>query len=193
LIADTSNSCDFYVDNYDTDVATVYKGINYDFDVENTTSEWPGDVCAVFVDWNRDFDYYDDGETIPVFGVPGRGPYNGTFSPPLDANLGKTRLRVRVTYGLENLVACGAVPYGEVEDYGLIVAEFLCADVDGDDDVDGGDIEYLKDYYFNGGADPDIGLIVGDANGDGDVNIGDLVYVADHVYRDGPAPVCLGL
>lgn len=76
--------------------------------------------CAVWVDWNRDLDFTDVGETIALTAVSSMGPYVGTLIPPVDAALGPTRLRVRVALN-DTPPPCGATTYGEVEDYTINV------------------------------------------------------------------------
>ena len=81
-----------------------------------------GDQCAVWIDWNRDFDFYDAGEAIALEGTPGPGPYTGTVTPPPDAVVGPTRMRVRSVRDEEPL-PCGEQSIGEAEDYTIVVVE----------------------------------------------------------------------
>ena len=53
---------------------------------------------------------------------PSIGPYNGIITPALDAELGDTRMRVRIDWGAPP-DPCGDTTYSEVEDYTVSVTE----------------------------------------------------------------------
>ena len=84
------------------------------------TPEWPGqtfnEAYAVFVDWNRDGDFTDVGETAFTQGVTQATPITGTITVPSGASQGPTRMRVIMRYNAA-AVACGNFNFGEVEDY----------------------------------------------------------------------------
>jgi hypothetical protein len=124
---------------------------------------------AVWIDWNQDADFYDEGELIPVDGSPGHGPYTASVVPPPDAMLGETRLRLRLLW-YDPIDPCGATNYGEVEDYTVVVVEgSSCpADFDGDGDVDTADLLFLLGAWGT----PD-----GDVDGDGDTDTTDLLQL----------------
>jgi len=104
--------------------ADVDKGVGTMLTVTNNTTIWGiQDQCNIFVDWNQDGDFLDSDETISVTGSPGGGPYTSMITPPASAALGKTRMRVRISYGAG--ASCGNVTWGEVEDYSLNVAAVL--------------------------------------------------------------------
>lgn len=92
-----------------------------------TTEPWETDECGIWVDWNQDIDFDDDGEEIAIISNPGSGIYATIVTPPADAVLGDTRMRIVLSDTDENVggpaVACGSVSYGEVEDYTITVAE----------------------------------------------------------------------
>ena len=98
----------------------VSPGISYPITVTNGSTSNPVDKCGIWVDWNRDYDFDDTGETISVSGSPGIGPYTANIIPPANAVKGMTRLRVRIQYS-GTLSPCGLTSYGEVEDYSLYV------------------------------------------------------------------------
>ena len=102
-------------------------------------------------------------------GSPGSGPYTGTVSPPPDATLGATRMRVRVVRD-HPPEPCGDQDAGEVEDYTIIVIETppCPADVNGDGVVDVLDLLALLAAWGNAGGPEDI-------NGDGIVDVLDLL------------------
>ena len=74
-------------------------------------SEWSSDVGGAWVDWNQDGDFDDADETITT-SWSGVGPYEGTITPPADAEAGPTRLRVRIQDGGYDptLDSCGTTP-----------------------------------------------------------------------------------
>ncbi|NOX48034.1 MAG: hypothetical protein GXO89_13755, partial [Chlorobi bacterium] len=74
------------------------------------------DQCGIWVDWNRDEDFDDAGESFTVSGSPGNGPYTASISPPAGTTLGICRIRIRITYNMAP-TPCGDDTWGEVEDY----------------------------------------------------------------------------
>ncbi len=74
------------------------------------------DQCGIWVDWNRDEDFDDAGESFMVSGSPGNGPYTASISPPAGTTLGICRIRIRITYDMVP-TPCGDDTWGEVEDY----------------------------------------------------------------------------
>jgi len=79
------------------------------------------DLCAVWVDWNGDGDFADDGAVyVSSFGP---GPYNCSITPPeyalRDCAL---RMRIRLDYNNPTPEPCGTTTFGEVEDYTVIVS-----------------------------------------------------------------------
>ncbi len=84
-------------------------------------SAWGTDQGRIWIDWNQDGDFEDDGELIFESEV-GTGPFSGSIEVPITATTGQTRMRVRVwatdfeATGV-NGGSCGNENYGEVEDY----------------------------------------------------------------------------
>ncbi len=71
----------------------------------------------VWIDWNRDGDFWDVNENIVADYNLGAG---GTYEVdvPADAELGNTRMRIRTHYYDDyGTYPCGNTDYGEVEDY----------------------------------------------------------------------------
>ncbi len=62
-------------------------------------------------------------------------------------------------------------------------------DANGDGTVESGDVVFMINYLFRGGAPPDP-LPAGDSNCDGVVGSGDVVYLINYLFRGGPAPSC---
>jgi hypothetical protein len=95
---------------------TLIKGQQYTLNI-STTSGSPQEV-KVYIDFNKDLDWFDAGEEIIVctncsFGLP---VYSATFTVPLSAVTDTTRLRVRTRQA--NITdACQTTGSGETEDY----------------------------------------------------------------------------
>ena len=73
----------------------------------------------VWIDWNRDGDFYDSGEM--VFYGNGHSPLNGTISVPANAAQGELRMRVAMRWNCYPSGPCCYYQYGEVEDYTIEV------------------------------------------------------------------------
>ncbi len=139
MYCDASGGCDEYIERVEVgtiDNTSVCEGYG-DFTALSTDMV-PGtgypititinggysvDDGAVWVDWNQDLDFYDDGERIPLDPETGYGPYLGTITPPMDAEQGETRMRIRLSYSgtPAEMDPCGATSWGEVEDYTINV------------------------------------------------------------------------
>ena len=73
---------------------------------------------AVFIDYNRDGDFLDSGETVYTKAASKTTPVTGTFTIPLTATIGTTRMRVSLKYnGIPT--ACETFSFGQVEDYSI--------------------------------------------------------------------------
>lgn len=129
-----SATCDEYIQDFNfntisntsgcgTEGYTDYTGLSttitpgYSYPISATSGIlYSGDQCGVWIDWNQDLDFDDDGEYFTMTGYP----FAGSITPPASALNGPTRLRVRILY-TGNIVPCGTVEYGETEDYTVIV------------------------------------------------------------------------
>jgi len=84
------------------------------------TPTWTGTVYneayAVFIDWNRDGDFADAGETAFSRAPTQATPITGTITVPAGAAQGPTRMRVSMKYNAAP-TSCESFTYGEVEDY----------------------------------------------------------------------------
>lgn len=88
------------------------------------TPTWTGTIYdegyAVFIDYNRDGDFDDAGEIVFTNAASKTTPVIGTFTIPVTANPGVTRMRVSLKYnGIPT--ACETFSYGQVEDYTVIL------------------------------------------------------------------------
>jgi chitodextrinase len=88
------------------------------------TPTWPGTVFsegyAVFIDYNKDGDFLDSGETVWTKAASTTTPVSGTFTIPATATLGATRMRVSLKYNAIP-TACETFTYGQVEDYTVVI------------------------------------------------------------------------
>lgn len=102
--------------------ATVNKSAAYTITI---TPQWTGSTYsegyAVFVDYNKDGDFSDSGETVWTKMASTTTPVSGSFTIPAAAVTGTTRMRVSMKYnGVPT--ACETLSYGQVEDYTLDIA-----------------------------------------------------------------------
>lgn len=84
------------------------------------------DSVGVYIDWNNNLSFDDEGENlVNVTGSwSGNATYTGSIAIPADTPTGSYRMRIRSIYYFNNTMApCGNVSYGETEDYTLNVAE----------------------------------------------------------------------
>ena len=84
------------------------------------TPTWTGTLYnegyAVFIDYNKDGDFTDSGETVWTKTASQTTPVSGSFTIPTSAITGATRMRVSLKYnGVPT--SCEVFSYGEVEDY----------------------------------------------------------------------------
>ena len=98
--------------SYDLTVSAGFSSISY-------TEYW-----SVYIDWNRDGDFDDDGERVARGNSSSSGNIVSTIDVPGDASLGTTRMRVSMKFDSYQ-TPCETFAYGEVEDYALVVGEGL--------------------------------------------------------------------
>lgn len=101
-------------------VAYMTPGVPQAITVTNGRRAYPQDQCGVWIDWDQDGIFETPQEQVTLNGSPGVGPYSATITPPLDAVIGSTRMRIRIMY-TGALSPCGMTNYGEVEDYSIYV------------------------------------------------------------------------
>jgi len=178
----TGDECGGYKDFTSSDSTTMVSGVGYPIAVTIYEPD-PDDRCGVWVDWNRDKDFYDAGETISMSGNPSAGYFTGTITPPAGTYSGPTRMRVRIQwdsgiYPPTPAVPCGVSDTGETEDYTIIVEGVEpppAGDMDGDGDVDMFDVDELCEMWLTDDATCDIYP----EGGDGIVDMGDFAVQAE--------------
>ena len=84
------------------------------------TPTWTGTIYseghAVWIDYNQDDDFADAGELVWSLAATTATPVSGSFTVPVTALSGNTRMRVSMKYNATP-TECESFSYGEVEDY----------------------------------------------------------------------------
>ena len=87
---------------------------------------WTGtmwnEAVTVWIDFNKDGDFEDSGETVFNSLASQTTPVAGNFSIPGNSTLGSTRMRVSMRYNTTPN-SCGSFDYGEVEDYSVNITD----------------------------------------------------------------------
>ena len=85
------------------------------------TPTWTGTVYSeayrVYIDYNKDGDFTDAGESVYSRARSTVTPVSGSFTVPTTATLGATRMRVIMRYNTTPTTPCGTFDFGQVEDY----------------------------------------------------------------------------
>jgi len=132
-ISNTSTACCGLANNY-----IFYSSLGHT-GVQNTvvnytlynTPYW-SEYMYIWVDWNQDGDFTDPGEDVrnPTTATPSGGTAVGSFTIPLTAIPGTTRMRVRNVYATPGANPCSSYTFGECEDYNFtVVAAIPCSGV----------------------------------------------------------------
>ncbi|WP_435260989.1 GEVED domain-containing protein [Tenacibaculum sp. nBUS_03] len=119
-ISNTSGPGNGYTDH--TSLSTnLEKGTSHGITI---TPKWTGTIYSegygVFIDYNKDGDFEDSGETVWTKSASKDTTVSGSFTVPSGATEGATRMRVILRY---NAVpsSCGSYNYGETEDYTVVI------------------------------------------------------------------------
>lgn len=102
----------------------VTQGGVYDISIELATV-FPLDTAYFYIDYNQDT-LFSPNELIKLSPFD-NGTSKGKVTIPLNAKIGKTRLRARVVYANSAYSACGSI-FGEVEDYSITIKTSVCPD-----------------------------------------------------------------
>ncbi|CAM1362236.1 GEVED domain-containing protein [Tenacibaculum xiamenense] len=119
-INNTSGASNGYTDH--TSISTnLAKSTSHTITI---TPKWTGTIYSegygVFIDYNKDGDFADAGETVWTKAASKDTSVSGTFTVPSSASEGATRMRVILRY---NAIpsSCGTYNYGETEDYTVVI------------------------------------------------------------------------
>lgn len=107
--------------------------VNFSLTSNICTSSAYNNGFQVYIDWNQDGDFSDAGEQVYSASASTSGSHteSGTFTVPLSATLGTTRMRVvnvEITFPTATNYAQTNYTYGETEDYCFtVIAASNCA------------------------------------------------------------------
>ena len=126
-IGSINQSSDRGIDGYEdytSQIANLQIGVNTSA-IISVTNSFKSDQILVWVDWNNDCDFTDTGENVYTSsGSDFNSPHTtANFSPPADAKIGTTRMRIRLHDSIDgaNTTPCENSAWGEVEDYTINV------------------------------------------------------------------------
>lgn len=102
--------------DYTTDTVSAYGGMTVSASVASISGS---DYFYVWVDWNHNGNFNDAGELV-LFSSGYVASLSGSFTIPVNAALGVTRMRVRNSY-INAPTSCGSSDWGEAEDYSFLV------------------------------------------------------------------------
>ena len=99
-------------------------GNSYPITITNGDT-WGSDDLGIWIDFNHDQDFDDEGENVLCLGnMGGQGTFD--IAIPSDALGGQTRMRIRIKYSGDDCGSpCGTVAWGEVEDYSVNINTWL--------------------------------------------------------------------
>ncbi len=106
-----------YYQDWTSETAGVVVSQSHYIKITNGSDDSALDI-AFWIDWNRDGDFEDTNESI-VYQDNNYGEGVFLIEVPADAEVGKTRMRIRTKYYDDICYACGTTWYGEVEDYSI--------------------------------------------------------------------------
>lgn len=113
-----TTSSDGY-ENHTNITTNLQKGTNYTITIfpEWTTTSY-NEGYAVYIDYNQDGDFIDSNEKVLSISPTNSLSVTNTFTIPISAKLGATRMRVAMKYdGIPD--PCETFDYGQVEDYSV--------------------------------------------------------------------------
>jgi hypothetical protein len=105
-----------YSDNTGTLFTQVYRGNTYPVSISVKNDYMYNYYTSVYIDWNRDGDFGDTGETTHLGLHNGPVVMNVSINVPSNASVGNTRMRIvnRINFQTS---PCSLYPIGETEDY----------------------------------------------------------------------------
>ena len=120
-----TSACDYYSD-FTSMYANILTTKSYPIEV-HSKNYYSGDQCKVWIDWNQDGNFNE--EAIVLLNKNEQGIFYGSIIAPKGSKQGATRMRVRLSATGE-FGAYDDTEYGEVEDYTLLIADWLSLDPD---------------------------------------------------------------
>ena len=123
--------CALYTDYTNLPAPTLAPGSVVPFSISIGDCEGAGffsSGTSIFVDFNRDADFADAGEQVFTTTVTTNGLHTltGTFTVPLTASIGLTRVRIINAEGIVSPVFNQVYTFGETEDYAVYLGPDIC-------------------------------------------------------------------
>ncbi len=131
--------------------------------------------CQNFYGNDKNTDYFTPGDQIGTNG-------NISINPKFCDTMLSTTSVLSTSPLLPENNECGV-------NIGNVSMGCICADLDGSNEINIGDLTSFVNYLFKGGADP-TPLIAADIDGTNEVNIADLTAFVNYFFKGGPAPKC---
>jgi hypothetical protein len=115
-----------YQDNSATQIVEQFAGgiVDFNVDFSGTTDTFGFNI---WIDWNNDLDFDDANEKVYASGAYITG-VTDDFTIPAATPSGSYRMRIRADYFDTDPDPCGAISYGEAEDYTLTIPSISCTD-----------------------------------------------------------------
>jgi hypothetical protein len=118
-ITNNSTGCSVGYSYYSTMKHTQVAGLSVSFSLTMGSSFTQ--YGAIYVDYNKNGLFTDAGEQVYTSGTSKISSTSGSFTIPLTAATGVTRMRVVADYSSSNPSSCGTRTWGEIEDYNFEV------------------------------------------------------------------------
>ncbi len=126
-VADLSNhSASDYYSDFTSLHASLRSGQSYPIEVQ-AKNPYQGDQVKLWMDWNNNGVFDED--AVQLSDHESFGLFKGSLDVPKGAHQGIIRMRVRLA-GPGSCEAYGHTEYGEVEDYSIVIADWLTLDPD---------------------------------------------------------------
>jgi len=158
--------------------------------IGDSVSLWFNTILSAFYDTTQDYDL--DGDKDDIVTIPNRlvGDYLiEVVAEP--GGSGTYELGIRIDGGAPAMLTMpGGAPCpgpGEIDTFNYSAPWYKTGDVNGDWNVDVGDVVYLINYLYKGGVSPEP-VESGDATCEGFVDVGDVVYLINYLFKGGPPP-----
>jgi GEVED domain/Secretion system C-terminal sorting domain len=114
-ITNNSTGCSVGYSYYNTKKHTQVAGLSVNFTLTMGASFTQ--YGAIYVDYNQNGLFTDVGEQVYTSGTSKISSFSGSFTIPITASTGTTRMRVVADYSASNPNPCGTRTWGEIEDY----------------------------------------------------------------------------
>jgi len=146
-------------------------------------------AVSAWIDFDGNGSFAEADNMILAGASVGAGVTTFTIVVPPTAVLGPTFARFRFCTPSVALPFFGTAPDGEVEDYAVEIVCPCLADVNGDNTIDGLDIQCFVDCFVGGVIPAGCYCPCADMDGNGIVDMGDVpLFVNALLYNTGPCP-----